>query len=105
MSNFKFKIEKKENQIKGVAFSNRQIHAVLFNELNTACHNAVNKFNGKLDWCDLFVKFEHNGKYYEQIKGEHLCTGCVFHKEKCEHPYFETKPNCIGKIYIGGLSL
>ena len=96
--NFKFKIEKKDNQIKGIAFSNREIHSALFNELNKACHNAVNKYNGNLDWCDSFIKFEYDGLYYEQIKG-YPCKGCIFDKNKCRHPYFETKPNCVDKIY------
>jgi hypothetical protein len=100
MSNFKFKIERINANFKGIAFSNRQIHAGLFNELNTACHTVINRFNGKLDWCELFVKFEHNGKHYEQIKSEKLCFGCVFNTLKCEHPYFETKPHCDNKIYI-----
>lgn len=96
--NFKFRIE--NGSKKGIAYSNNKIPMGLFNLLNLACHEAINKFNGKLEWIDTFVKFEKDGKKYEQIKSDKLCEGCTFNKEKCIHPYFDTKPHCTGKIYI-----
>lgn len=96
--NYKFKIEKGNES--GISFSNNKIHAGLFNLLNNACHEAINRFNGKLDWIESFVRFEKDGKKYEQIKSENQCVGCVFYKENCIHPFFETKPYCTGKIYI-----
>lgn len=96
--NFKFRIEKDYKS--GIAFSNNKMHAGLFNLLNLACHEAINRFNGKLYWMETFVKFEKDGKNYEQIKSDKLCEGCVFDKDNCIHPYFKTKPHCEGKIYI-----
>lgn len=96
--NFKFRIEKENKS--GVSFSNNKIPAGLFNLLNNACHEAINKFNGRLDWIDSFVRFEKDGKKYEQIKSEKKCEGCIFYQENCIHPFFETKPYCNGKIYI-----
>lgn len=96
--NFKFKIEKDLES--GIAFSNNKIHAGLFNLLNMACHEAINKFNGKLDWIQTFVKFQHEGKKYEQVEAKNYCEGCVFSHNICTHPYFTTKPHCTGKVYI-----
>lgn len=95
---FKFKIDSKNES--GTSFSNRQIHGGLYALLNKACRDAINKFNGRLEWFETFIRFESNGKKYEQIKSENLCEGCVFNKENCVHPFFDTKPYCTGKIYI-----
>ena len=104
---FKFRMEIKDGKITGVAYSNRRIHGGLHTQLNKACHDAVKRFNGDFDWQEVYIKFYHNGKYYEQVKSKYNreetsngCYGCVFSKIRCDHPYFDTKPYCTGKIYI-----
>lgn len=96
--NYRFKIDKIKET--GISFSNNKIPAGLFNLLNKKCHEAINMYYGKLDWIQNFVHFEKDGKKYEQISSDKLCEGCVFNKENCVHPYFDTKPHCTGKIYI-----
>ena len=97
---YKFRLETKDNEVSGMAFNNNRIYAGLHTKLNNACHEAVNRFNGKLDWQDVYVKFEHEGKHYEQVKSERNCSMCAFEGERCEHPHFDTKPYCDGKIYV-----
>lgn len=103
MNTFKFKIENNDTEFKGFSVSNQKIPLGLFFELNKACHTVIDRVNGKTSWYDTLVRFEHNGKLYIQIKSEHMCSGCVFldtNSVGCNHPYFDTKPNCDEKIYI-----
>jgi len=102
--NFRFKIDihkdELNNVFKGIAYSNNKIPAGLFNYLNKACHTAIDKYNGKLEWYDTFIRFKHCGVNYTQVKSINICNGCAFHyKNNCVHPYFSTKPICEGKIY------
>jgi len=102
MKTFKFRIETDENgELTGISVSNKQIHAGLFSLLNHVCHETLNKFNGKLGWYETFIRFEHKGKEYTQIRSKNLCAGCCFMTNiRCLHPFFITKPYCNGKIYI-----
>lgn len=99
---FKFKITKENGKVSGISVLNRQIHAGLFKLLNDNAHKSIMEFNGELDWYDTFIRFEHNGKAYTQIKANpYTCTGCCFLvNNRCTHPHFNVKPICSGKIYI-----
>lgn len=99
MNTFRFQIHKEPSSVKGMVVSNNKIHQGLFNLLSKACHEAVNRFNGKLDWYETYIYFECKGKKYTQVKGTRLCDGCVFWEDDCIHPHFTTKPHCEGKIY------
>ncbi|MDR2993571.1 MAG: hypothetical protein LBV11_07020 [Bacillus cereus] len=104
-NNFKFKITPMSNgTVIGVSYSNRQIHGRLFKLLNDKAHEAIQEFNGHLDWRETFIEFEHKGKKYRQIKAndQTLCEGCCFNGIvlDCIHPFFYTKGNCRGRIYI-----
>ena len=99
---FKFRITNENEKVSGICFSNRQIDAGLFRLLNYNAHKAIREFNGELDWCETFVRFEHEGKKYIQVKTTPFtCDRCCFHENnRCVHPHFSVKPFCIDKIYI-----
>lgn len=68
-------------ELYGISFSNRQIPMWLFGALNDAMHEVVDRFNGKTSWKENYIKFNYNGKIYEQHCnndiGSHIrCVDC-----------------------------
>ena len=103
---FKARISIQENrEIKIMSYSNRLIPGKILNLLNKKVHEAATEWNGKRDWMKEYIEFEYNGISYRQIDGKALCDGCIFYYfgvlgTGCAHPFFSTKPNCTGKIYV-----
>ena len=92
-----------EGKLHGVSFGNKQIPMGLFKELNNAIHNVVDTF--KTSWKENYIKFNYNGKRYEQFDGKDdnmPCKDCVFggYHTPCQHPHYldGTKGYC-GKPY------
>ena len=80
-------------ELYGISFSNRQIPMWLFGALNDAMHEVVDRFNGKTSWQENYIKFNHNGKRYEQFDGKDdnmPCKDCVFggYHTPCQHPHY-----------------
>lgn len=91
------------NPYRGISFSNRQLPMGLLDLLNEKMHEAIDKFNGKLEWKRTLVQFEHDGVKYEQyvLDGcKQPCLGCCFSQKKdgigCQHPHYldGTKGTC-----------
>ena len=83
------------NPYRGISFSNRQLPMGLLDLLNEKMHEAIDKFNGKLEWRRTLVQFEHDGVKYEQyvLDGcKQPCLGCCFSQKKdgigCQHPHY-----------------
>ena len=92
-----------EGELHGLSFGNQQIPMGLFNALNIAMHEVVDRFNGKTAWKENYIKFTHNGKRYEQFDGKDAknpCIDCVFLSKRCQHPHYHdgSKGYC-GKPY------
>lgn len=99
---YKAELTQKENgEWRIISYSNRLIPYSILSELNNAVHDVIDRVNGKLDWRQTFIRFRYDGKtYYQEPARLNSCDGCCFRtREKCTHPYFETKGNCTGKIY------
>ena len=92
-----------DGKVSVCSVSNIRIPYSVLMPLNEAVHEAARTINGTNSWKKRFVKFEHNEKKYVQVEAEKFCEGCVFHYNKdgrtCQHPYFETKDKCTGRIY------
>ena len=102
-------IQNDDGTIKVTSYANRQIHYGVLAELNKAVHEAADKLNGKAPWRKKYIRFEHDGKTYQQTerkgKSNMCCEGCCFHKGKdCKHPYYGegtdySKGSCDNMIY------
>lgn len=99
---YKARIIFAEDKVIVISYANQRIAAPLFNEINNAIHEAAARYNGELDWKQMYIRFTHDGKKYCQVDSTKLCEGCCFYNEKglgCLHPYFLTKGDCTGRIY------
>lgn len=95
-------------------FPNKQIPLKLQIAIDKGLHQVIEKENHSAEWKKEYIYFRHEGKQYRQIDGCHCenescCKGCVFRRTDyqyntdpgfCKHPYFMTKGDCDGKIYI-----
>ena len=50
-----------------MSFENQQIPILLFDALNYAVHEVMDRFQGKTSWKEEYIKFTDNGKRYEQF--------------------------------------
>lgn len=102
--NYKARLWVDENsELHGLSFGNNQIPLGLFDALNEAMHEVVDRFNGKTAWKENYIKFTDNGKRYEQFDGKDAkdpCIDCIFLSKQCQHPHYHdgSKGYC-GKPY------
>ena len=92
-----------KGELHGISFSNQQIPIGLFNALNNAIHEVIDRFNEKTTWNENYIKFTDNGKRYEQFDGKDNntpCSDCVVRGIHCQHPQYDdgSKGYC-GKPY------
>lgn len=100
-------IQNDDGAIKVTSYANRLLHFGVLHKLNKAVHEAADEWNGKAPWRKKYIRFEHDGKTYQQTeqKGKMCCEGCCFHKGRdCKHPYYGegtdySKGSCDGMIY------
>lgn len=104
---FKARISIQENgEINVMSYSNRLIPSGMLNLLNKKVHEAATEWNGERNWMKEYIEFSYKGASYHQIDSKGLCDGCAFYDfnlsgaMRCSHPFFSTKPNCTGKIYV-----
>jgi hypothetical protein len=99
-----------DGKVRVTSYTNRLIPFDVFRALNEAVHEAREKLNNEAPWKKSYIRFEHEGKVYEQVDQEtgKICDGCVFCKTfegrvlGCQHPYYldGTKGRCDGKIFV-----
>ena len=96
-----------DGTIKVTSYANRLLHLGVLSKLNSAVHEAADEWNGKAPWRKKYIRFEYDGKTYQQTerKGNGCCEGCCFRKGlDCKHPYYGegtdySKGSCDGLIY------
>ena len=92
-----------DGELHCMSFENQRIPILLFDALNYAVHEVMDRFRGKTSWKEEYIKFSDNGKRYEQFDGKDAnmpCNDCVFLGKHCQHPHFldGTRGYC-GKPY------
>lgn len=100
-------IQNDDGSIKVTSYSNRLLGYGVLAALNKAVHEAADELNGKAPWRKKYIRFEHDGKIYQQTerKGKMCCDGCCFkNQEGCKHPYYGegtdySKGSCDNLIY------
>lgn len=108
----KFRLRESDGKICATPYMNRFIPIQLLDKLNYAVQEALLAINHGADWKKYYIHFEHNGKKYKQVDTDtkHVCKGCALLKPMgdgsgrmgCAHPYYVTKGNCTGRIYVEG---
>lgn len=95
-----------DGSIKVTSYANRLLNYGLLAKLNKAVHEVADEWNGKAPWRKKYIRFEHDGKTYQQTEGSgKCCDGCCFKKkEGCKHPYYGhgtdySKGSCDNMIY------
>lgn len=79
----------------GVSYSNQQIPLGLMKILNDKMHEAIDEYNGDLEWRTDFYSFVQDGVRYRQYVPENQkqpCEGCCFRFDRngvgCQHPHY-----------------
>lgn len=104
--NFKVKISQSEDgKFKAITVRNSRIPHSLMSLLNSAVHSVIERANGFASWKQYYIRFTYGGKVYHQENSHgNSCEGCCFKKSPfgCAHPYFKSKGDCTGRIYVEG---